>query len=186
MKLHLLGQNLKKQNPKVKSKPKPQFQFSYSIIPTNFANLSETNQAEKLGKFFDILRVIQDKIKITLSRRGVTVTVEGHQMVMPVMQVHLESNEPLGDMLERLKLEYLDNSRPPHYKIIREHLNKLEIQTIHDFKENFDESAVSAEIPIEYAKCFTLHAVPSTLSYAYLAIFLALNLLQLKVVAHLV
>ena len=168
MKLQLLGQNLKEQNLKEKTKSKPQFQFSYSIIPTNFANLSETNQAEKLGKFFDILRVIQDKIKIMLSRRGVKVTVEGHQIVMPVIQVHLESNEPLKDILEQLKLQYLDNSRPPHHKIIREHLNKLEIQTIHDFKENFDDSAASTEIPIEHTKCFTLYAAPSTLPYAWI------------------
>ena len=37
--------------------------------------------------------------------------VEGHQIVMPVMQAHLESNEPLGDMLERLKLEYIEEQQ---------------------------------------------------------------------------
>ena len=39
-----------------------------------------TNQAEKLGKFFDILRIIQDKVKITLSRRDIAVTVESQQV----------------------------------------------------------------------------------------------------------
>ena len=144
-----------------------QFQFSYSIIPTNFVNLSETNQAEKLGKFFDILRIIQDKAKITLSRRGIAVTVEGQQVVMPVMQAHLESNEPLGDMLERLKLEYVENSRPSYHRIIREYLNKMEIQTIHDYKEYVDNLA-SPDMPSECAKCFTLYAVPSTLPYAWI------------------
>ena len=147
---------------------KPQFQFSYSIIPTNFTNLSETNQSEKLGKFFDILRVIQNKIKITLSRRDIEVTVEGHQIVMPVMQAHLESNEPLGDMLERLKLEYIENSRPPYHRIIREHLNKIEVQTDHDDKKNQDYSSTTFQTPTEYAKCFTLYSVPSTLPYAWI------------------
>ncbi len=168
MNLQLFGKYNKTENNKSFTDAKHQFQFSYSIIPTNFANLSETNQAEKLGKFFDILRVIQDKIKITLSRRDIVTIVEGHQVVMPVIQVHLESYEPLGDMLERLKFEYIDNSRPPYHKIIREHLNKLEIQTIHDFEEYLVDSINSAETTIEYAKCFTLYAVPSTLPYAWI------------------
>ena len=169
MRLESLLRNYEKQkNTTNAHSSKPQFQFSYNIIPTNFANLSETNQAEKLGKFFDILRVIQDKIKITLSRRGVAVTVEGHQVIMPVMQAHLESNEPLGDMLERLKLEYIENSRPPYHRIIQEYLNKLEIQTIHDSKENQDDNSTVYGTPTEYAKCFTLHSVPSNLPYAWI------------------
>ena len=53
---------------------KLQFKYSYSIIPSNFVNLSEENQAQKMGQFFDILRVIEDRIKITMSRRMVPIT----------------------------------------------------------------------------------------------------------------
>ena len=157
----------KQKNTTQPNSSKPRFQFSYSIIPTNFVNLSETNQAEKLGKFFDILRIIQDKVKITLSRRGIAVTVEGQQVIMPVMQAHLESNEPLGDMLERLKLEYVENSKPSYHRIIQEYLNKLEIQTIHDYKKDADNLAFP-DMASKYAKCFTLYAMPATLPYAWI------------------
>ena len=86
---------------------------------------------------------------------------------MPVMQAHLESNEPLGDMLERLKLEYVENSKPPYHRIIQEYLNKLEIQTIHDYKKDADNLA-SPDMPSKYAKCFTLYVMPSTLPYAWI------------------
>ena len=154
-----------RQRPDTSIQTKRQFQFSYSIIPTNFANLSETNQNERLGKFFDILRVIQDKIKITMSRKMMSIIVEGQQIMMPVMQVHLESNEPIGDMLERLKLEYIENNKPPQHKIIREYLNRLEIQTVDDF-ENLESSNVPSEA--QFAKCFTLYSVPATLPYAWI------------------
>ena len=97
-----------------------QFKYSYPIIPTNFVNLSEENQAQKLGQFNDILRVIEDRIKITMSRRLVSITVEGQITEMPVMQVHLESHHPLEDILDQIKLEYVAGDRPPKNKIIRE------------------------------------------------------------------
>ncbi|MGI9565410.1 MAG: hypothetical protein ACR2LL_00145, partial [Nitrosopumilus sp.] len=41
-----------------KKKRSIDFDFSYSIIPTNFINLSEEAQIQRMGQFFDILNVI--------------------------------------------------------------------------------------------------------------------------------
>jgi len=51
-----------------KKKKSTDFTYSYSIIPTNFINLSEEAQVQKLSQFFDILNVIDDRIKITMNR----------------------------------------------------------------------------------------------------------------------
>ena len=76
-----------KKNNNQNNKPSDQqFKYSYSIIPTNFVNLSEENQAQKLVQFNDILRVIENRIKITISRRLVAITVEGQITEMPAMQ----------------------------------------------------------------------------------------------------
>ncbi|WP_316504463.1 hypothetical protein [Nitrosopumilus sp.] len=44
------------------------FAYSYFIVLTNFINLSEESQVQRMGQFFDILNVIDDRIKITMSR----------------------------------------------------------------------------------------------------------------------
>ncbi|WP_316506250.1 hypothetical protein [Nitrosopumilus sp.] len=130
-----------------------QFKYSYSIIPTNFINLSEEHQAQKLGQFNDILRVIEDRIKITMSRRLVPITVEGQITEMPVMQVHLESHQPLSDILDQIKLEYISGDRPPKNKIVKENLSNIKIQD--------NENSV-------FAQCFTLHGLPASLPYAWI------------------
>ena len=143
-----------KENNKQNNKPSDQqFKYSYSIIPANFVNLSEENQAQKLGQFNDILRVIEDRIKITMSRRIVPITVEGQITEMPVMQVHLESHQPLGDILDQIKLEYISGDRPPKNRIVKENLSNLEIQ----------ENDIT-----NFAQCFTLHGLPASLPYAWI------------------
>lgn len=63
----LEGQTIQKQSSdKQKKKCPNEFAYRYSIIPTNFINLSEESQVQRLGQFFDILNVIDDKIKITM------------------------------------------------------------------------------------------------------------------------
>ena len=73
MKLNLLKNSKKdvkkKPTPSKKSTTKQQFEYSYAIIPTNFVNLSPENQMKKLGQFFDVLRVIENRIKITISKK---------------------------------------------------------------------------------------------------------------------
>jgi hypothetical protein len=144
----------KKNNSQTNKPPDQQFKYSYSIIPTNFVNISEENQAQKLGQFNDILRVIEDRIKITMSRRLVSITVEGQIIEMPVMQVHLESHQPLGDVLDQIKLEYIAGDRPPENKIIKENLSNLKIQENNDITN--------------FAQCFTLYGLPASLPYAWI------------------
>ena len=153
--ISILSKGTKKQQKKTtqNNKSPQQFKYSYSIIPTNFVNLSEENQTQKLGQFNDILRVIEDRIKITMSRRIVPITVEGQITEMPVMQVHLESHQPLGDILDQIKLEYISGDRPPKNRIVKENLSSMEIQ----------ENDIT-----NFAQCFTLHGLPASLPYAWI------------------
>lgn len=117
----------KQSSNKPKKKSSNYFTYGYSIIPTNFINLSEESQVQRLGQFFDILNVIDDKIKITMSRRIIPITVEGQIQNMPVMQVHVESHVPLADTLEQNRLEYISSVNPPQFRILKEHFSMLEI-----------------------------------------------------------
>ncbi len=63
----------------------------------------------------------------------VPITVEGQTVDMPVMQVHLESHQPLSDVLDQIKLEYISGDRLPKSQIVRENLSNMEIiQAVHD------------------------------------------------------
>jgi len=176
------GKNKQKniQNKSESKSSESEFQYSYSIIPTNFVNLSEESQAQKLGQFYDILRVIEDRIKITMSRRMVSITVEEQVLDMPVMQVHLGSHQPLGDILDQIKIEYISGDIPPHHKIIKENLSMMEIQAIHQShdgstsenaaKQQPSPSSTNLEesSPTVYAKCFVVHGLPASLPYAWI------------------
>ena len=119
-----------------------------------------------MGQFFDILRVIEDRIKITMSRRMVTITVEGQTVNMPVMQVHLESHQPLSDVLDQIKLEYISGDRPPKTRIVRENLNNMEIiPSIHENDESIIENENNNSI---FSQCFSLYGLPASLPYAWI------------------
>ena len=142
-----------------KKKHSNNFAYSYSIIPTNFINLSEESQVQRLGQFFDILNVIDDKIKITMSRRIIPITVEGQIQNMLVMQVHVESHVPLADTLEQNRLEYISGVTPPQFRILKEHFSMLEIVEI-ESNENDEVKPVTGEKL--YSKTFTLDGIPAT------------------------
>ena len=186
MKLNLFGnqQRVKEKNSSENNSKKKQltsykektsshkFAFSYSIIPTNFINLSEEAQIQRLGQFFDILNVIDDRIKITMSRRIVPITVEGQVQNMPVMQVHLESHTPIADTLEQNRLEYLSGVTPPQFQIKKEYFSMMELVEIipDDAKNNNnddDENEPNVEEKI-FSKTFTLDEIPATLPYAWI------------------
>ena len=145
------------------------FAFCYSIIPTNFINLSEEAQIQRLGQFFDILNVIDDRIKITMSRRMVPITVEGQIQNMPVMQVHLESHAPIADTLEQNRLEYISGVTPPQFQIKKEHFSMMELVEIipddTNNNEDGDETRTGEKI---FSKTFTLDGIPATLPYAWI------------------
>ena len=144
------------------------FAFSYSIIPTNFINLSEEAQIQRLGQFFDILNVIDDRIKITMSRRIVPITVEGQIQNMPVMQVHLESHAPIADTLEQNRLEYISGVSPPQFQIKKEHFSMMELFEIipDDTNNDYDGDANLGDKI--FARTFTLDGIPATLPYAWI------------------
>ena len=172
MKLELLGKKnqsskeiIKEITPKKKKSP-TNFPYSYSIIPTNFINLSEESQIQRLGQFFDILNVIDDKIKITMSRRIIPITVEGQIQNMPVMQVHVESHVPLADTLEQNRLEYISGVNPPQFRILKEYFSMLEIVEVESKDEDNDITLVTGEKL--FSKTFTLDSIPATLPYAWI------------------
>jgi len=170
-----LKENSRKNNPnkqqtisKKKSSPH-KFAFSYSIIPTNFINLSEEAQIQRLGQFFDILNVIDDRIKITMSRRIVPITVEGQIQNMPVMQVHLESHIPIADTLEQNRLEYISGVTPPNFQIKKEHLSMMElVEIISDDTSNNDGNDETNTGEKIFSRTFTLDGIPATLPYAWI------------------
>ncbi len=172
MKLELPGK--KKQSSKEiikeikskKKKPSTEFTYSYSIIPTNFINLSEEAQVQRLGQFFDILNVIDDKIKITISRRIIPITVEGQMQNMSVIQVHVESHVPLADTLEQNRLEYISGANSPQFRILKEHFSMLEIVEV-ESKENEDNVKLVTGEKL-FSKIFTLDSIPATLPYAWI------------------
>lgn len=140
------------------TKLKNSFEYSYGIIPTNFVNLSPENQTKKIGQFLDILRVIEDKIKITIFKKIMNIVIEGQLRAMPVMQVHLESMEPLSDTLEQIKLEYIAGERPPNLRIKKEFFNGLELlETNSDSDDN-----INTEFDTIHAKCYCLYQLPAT------------------------
>jgi len=160
----------KQQTSSSKKKSSPhKFAFSYSIIPTNFINLSEEAQIQRLGQFFDILNVIDDRIKITMSRRMVPITVEGQIQNMPVMQVHLESHMPIADTLEQNRLEYISGVTPPNFQIRKEHFSMMELVEVipDDASNNNDDDGIDTGEKI-FSKTFTLDEIPATLPYAWI------------------
>ncbi|MGI9567586.1 MAG: hypothetical protein ACR2LL_11320 [Nitrosopumilus sp.] len=142
------------------------FPYSYSIIPTNFINLSEEAQVQRLEQFFDILNVIDDRIKITMSRRIIPITVEGQIQNMPVMQVHVESHVPLADTLEQNRLKYISGVTPPQFRILKEHFSMLEIVEVEPNENKENVKLVTGEKLC--STTFTLDSVPATLPYAWI------------------
>ena len=90
------------------------YRHSYSITPTNFQRLPESKQRRRLGEFFELLRMLQGAAAITMERVPITIRYGGSGRKMEVMQVMLDSAEPLEDTLERLGFSYtIDEPRTP-------------------------------------------------------------------------
>jgi len=161
-------QTSKKQILLKKKKSPTDFAYSYSIIPTNFINLSEESQIQRLGQFFDILNVIDDLIKTTMSRRIMPITVEGQIQNMPVMQVHLQSHVPLADTLEQNRLEYISGVTPPQFQIKKEYFSMMElVEVIPEDTNNNNDGDTNTGEKI-FSKTFTLDGIPATLPYAWI------------------
>ena len=136
----------------------PHFEYGYIITPGNFLNLSEENKHKKLGQFFDVLRIIEKPVRITMSKKIMPITIEGKQKPMPVMQVHIESNEPLSDILNQVKFDFASEQRPPNVMVKKEYLKSMMVTEIIDGIESD---------PI-YTATYCLESLPARLSYAWI------------------
>ena len=165
--MNLFGANSSNTNKKLT----PFFEYSYIITPGNFLNLSEENKQKKLGQFFDVLRIIESPICITMSKKIMLITIEGKEKPMPVMQVHIESNEPLSDILNQVKFDFEAKQRPPNLIVKKEYLKSMNLVEITD--DNFESDPI-------YSSTFCLESLPARLSYAWItSIFTACSHIQM-------
>ncbi|MDH3394754.1 MAG: ATP-binding protein [Nitrosopumilus sp.] len=156
---------------KSSAKLTPHFEYGYIITPGNFLNLKEENKQKKLGQFFDVLRVIEKPVRITMSKKIMLITIEGKEQPMPVMQVHIESNEPLSDILNQIKFDFVAEQRPPNLIIKKEYLKSMMLAEIMDGGVESD--------PI-YASTYCLESLPARLSYAWItSIFTEVSHIQM-------
>ena len=187
--MNLLGANPSNANKKLT----PFFEYSYIITPGNFLNLSEENKQKKLGQFFDVLRIIKSSVRITMSKKIMLITIEGKEKPMPVMQVHIESNEPLSDILNQVKFDFEADQRPPNLIVKKEYLKSMKLTELIDVKKddenenninNIDNLTDTASEILEsdpiYTSTFCLESLPARLSYAWItSIFSACSHIQM-------
>jgi len=86
--------------------PEKKYNYSYSIKPTNFLILSEEKQQRKLGDFFSLLESTDKEILITLTRNPITVNYKNKETEMEVLEVLLDSKEPLDSSLEQIGFSF--------------------------------------------------------------------------------
>ena len=165
--MNLLGVN---NSSSANKKLTPFFEYSYIITPGNFLNLSEENKQKKLGQFFDVLRIIESPIRITMSKKTMLITIEGKEKPMPVMQVHIESNEPLSDILNQVKFDFEADQRPPNLIVKKEYMKSMMLAEITD--DNLESDPI-------HTSTFCLESLPARLSYAWITfIFTACSHIQ--------
>ena len=166
--MNLLGVN---SSSNANKKLTPFFEYSYIITPGNFLNLSEENKQKKMGQFFDVLRIIKSPVRITMSKKIMLITIEGKEKPMPVMQVHIESNEPLSDILNQVKFDFEADQRPPNLIVKKEYLKSMMLAEITD--NNLESDSI-------YASTFCLESLPARLPYAWItSIFSACSHIQM-------
>ena len=157
----------------------PHFEYGYIITPGNFLNLSEENKQKKLGQFFDVLRIIEKTVRITMSKKIMLITIEGKEKPMPVMQVHIESNEPLSDILNQVKFDFEAEQRPPNLVVKKEYLKSMMLAEMITDNDDDDHYRAIESDPI-YSSTYCLESLPARLSYAWItSIFNACSHIQM-------
>jgi len=128
------------------------FKHFYTITPTNFTVLSEDKQKRKLGDFFSLLKQLNKEMMITLERTPITVNHKGVDTKMNVLQVLVDSVDPLDDILEKIGFTFsIDESHSP---ITINHESSKIFSTI-----NMDK---------KYGRAYTLYKHPSRLPPAWI------------------
>lgn len=143
------------------------FDHFYSITPTNFMILSDEKQLRKLGDFFQLLRILQKQVMITLTRTTIMVPYKGKETRMDVLQVLVDSTEPLDDVLEKLGFSYtIDES---HQQIT------IEDEHIRSFSTSIENSQY-------FGRAYTLYKMPTMLPPAWIhSIFSTFHKLQIHI-----
>jgi len=128
------------------------FKHFYTITPTNFTVLSEDKQKRKLGDFFSLLKQLNSEMMITLERTPITVNHKGKNTKMDVLQVLIDSVEPLDDVLEKIGFTVSAEESHPQISIHKE--SSKMFSTIHMDKK--------------YGRAYTLYKHPSRLPPAWI------------------
>ena len=111
---------------------------------------------------------------------------------MPVIQVHIESNEPLSDILNQIKFDFEADQRPPNLIVKKEYLKSMKLAELIEIKKDDDEqnnnnddtitppeTTIIESDPI-YTSTFCLESLPARLSYAWItSIFSACSHIQM-------
>jgi len=128
------------------------FKKFYTITPTNFTVLSKDKQARKLNDFFSLLRQLDKEIMITLERTPITVNYKGKDTKMDVLQVLIDSVDPLDDILEKIGFSFSIEEAHPQIDITNESSKMFSI----------------ANTDKEYGRAYTLYKNPSKLPPAWI------------------
>jgi len=153
-----------------KSKVK-EFSHYYTVEPSNFASLPFPKQQEKMGLFFDLLRSLEQEIKITFSRKNLPVQVDGNETLKPVLQILIASHESLDALFDALHYEYtVDAQKHKRLELLEEKPSQL----VAKYDDSLDITGI--------AKCYALYKIPKTLPWGWIhQIFSACHEIDVKI-----
>ncbi len=123
--------------------------FAYEIKPTNFGTLPDDKKMIALSKFFQTLSSIQKPIRIIMLKDPLELEVGNEIRYLQIPRTYVVSNESLELILEQIGLEYSVVASAPDWKVKSENLSNMILEN-----DNF-------------AKCYTLYKIPSTLPAAW-------------------
>jgi len=146
----------------------PQYKYSYSITPTNFMMLPEDKQQRRLAEFYELLRMMQGRSVITLERVPITVTYGDTDNRMEILQVLLDSAEPLDDILEKLGFSYTIDE--PHPSVV------VTDEGVRDFRCIINGTKL-------FGRAYTMYGAPSILPPAWIHnVFTTFHRMQIHIV----
>lgn len=164
----MLGLDTKSIFDKITGEKKPlNFEYSYSITPTNFMILSDEKQQRKLDDFFSLLRMLDKEIMITLERVPITVQYKGKDTKMNVLQILIDSKDPLDDILEKIGYSFTIDEKHENLNITNENVRMFSVS---DKKQEY------------FGRAYTLYKNPSTLPPAWIhSVFSTLHMIRIHI-----
>ena len=135
------------------------FQYFYSVTPENFMVLSDEKQTRKLNDFFSLLNQLDQEIMITLERVPITVLYKGKDKKMNVLQILIDSIDPLDDVLEKIGFSFIIDEK--HEKIQIHEENSRMFSVTDSKKEYFGRAYTIVKYPTKLPPAW-IHSVFST------------------------